>query len=97
MVAKRIRDSGLALSGYCRSTYFPAAAPAEFLANVEDNRRVLDQAAILGAPCSVLVVGSVLPGQRGLSLARTQLLDGLLLLLEHARKLGIALALELTT
>ncbi len=93
-VSRCIRDAGLAVSGYCRSTYFPAPTRQGFLANVEDNRRALDQAAVLGAPCFVLVVGSAPAGHKGLSLARAQVLEGLSLLLEHARGIGVALALE---
>jgi len=93
-VARRIRDAGLALSGYCRSTYFPAATPALFLENVEDNRRALDDAALLGAPCFVLVVGGLPPGRRDLGDARAQVADGVGRLLEQARSLGVTLAIE---
>ena len=93
-VARHIREAGLALSGYCRSTYFPAADRSQFLANVEDNRRALDDAATLGAPCFVLVVGGLPPGSRDLGDARAQVADGIGLLLEHGRKLGVTLAIE---
>lgn len=93
-VARQIREAGLALSGYCRSTYFPAASRPQFLANIEDNRRALDEAAVLGAPCFVLVVGSLPPGSRDLGDARGQVADGIGGLLEHARKLGVTLAVE---
>jgi sugar phosphate isomerase/epimerase len=93
-VARRVRDAGLALSGYCRSTYFPAADPAAFQANVEDNRRALDEAATLGAPCFVLVVGSLPAGSRDLTGARRQVADGIAALLDHARQVGVTLAIE---
>ncbi|MGF3027716.1 sugar phosphate isomerase/epimerase family protein [Methylobacterium aquaticum] len=93
-VARRIREAGLAVSGLCRSTYFPAATRAEFLANVEDNRRALDVAAALGAPCFVLVVGTAPADHKGLGPARAQVLEGLSLLLDHARSVGVSLAIE---
>jgi sugar phosphate isomerase/epimerase len=93
-VGRRIRDAGLKVSGFCRSTYIPAAARAQFLANVEDNRRALDQAATLGAACFVMVVGGLPEGSRDLAGARQQVHEGTALLLEHARGAGVPLALE---
>lgn len=93
-VSRHIRDAGLAVSGLCRSTYFPAETRQEFLANVEDNRRALDDAAVLGAPCFVLVVGTTPAGHKGLGPPRAQVLEGLSLLLDHARRVGVALAIE---
>jgi sugar phosphate isomerase/epimerase len=93
-VARRIRDAGLAVSGYCRSTYLPAADRAGFLAAVADNRRALDQAAVLGAVCFVMVVGSLPAGSRDLTAARAQVAEGTALMLEHARSCDVRLALE---
>jgi sugar phosphate isomerase/epimerase len=93
-VARRIRDAGLKVSGYCRSTYIPAAERAELLANIEDNRRAIDQACELSAACFVMVVGGLPPGSKDLPDARRQLQDGMQLLLEHARSTGMPLALE---
>jgi sugar phosphate isomerase/epimerase len=93
-VARRIRDAGLKVSGYCRSTYIPAADRAQFLANVEDNRRAVDQAAQLSAACFVMVVGGLPQRSKDLADARAQLRDGMALLLDHARSAGVALALE---
>ncbi len=93
-VARRIRDAGLVLSGYCRSTYFPAASVEGADAAIADNRRALRDAAILGAPCFVLVVGGLPAGSRDLGAARRQVRDGIAALLEEARALGVTLALE---
>jgi sugar phosphate isomerase/epimerase len=94
IVGKHIRDAGLSLSGYCRGTYFPAATRAAFEANVTDNRRAIDEAAALGAPCFVLVVGSLPEGSKDLDAARAQVTDGLGSLLPYAREAGVALAVE---
>jgi sugar phosphate isomerase/epimerase len=93
-IARRIRDAGLAVSGYCRSTYMPAPDRAAFLAGVEDNRRALRDAATLGAACFVLVVGGLPEGSRDLAGARRQVSDAIALLLDDAGALGVPLALE---
>jgi sugar phosphate isomerase/epimerase len=93
-VGRRIREAGLKVSGYCRSTYIPAATREQFLANIEDNRRAVDQAAELNAACFVMVVGGLPEGSKDLAQAREQLLEGTGMLLEHARKVGVPLALE---
>jgi sugar phosphate isomerase/epimerase len=93
-ISRRIRQAGLKVSGFCRSTYIPAASRDEFLANVEDNRQAIDQAAALGAACFVLVVGSLPAGSRNLAGARDQVAEGIALMLEHARDVDMRLALE---
>ena len=93
-VARRIREAGLGVSGYCRSTYFPAADAAQRLAHIEDNRPALDDAATLGAPCFVLVVGGLPAGTRDLQQARDQVADGIAALLDQSRRVGVTLAIE---
>ena len=93
-VARRIRDAGLQVSGYCRSTYLPAADKAAFEAALADNRRAIDQAAALGAACFVMVVGSLPQGSRDLPRARAQVEEGTAILCEHARRANVRLALE---
>src|SRR5690606_5967955 len=60
-VARQLRDTGTRLSGYCRGGFFPAADAAGLAVALEDNRRAVDEARTLDAPCLVLVVGA-LPG-----------------------------------
>jgi sugar phosphate isomerase/epimerase len=64
------------------------------LTRIDENRRALDDAAALQAACFVMVVGGLPAGSRDLAGARDQVRDGLALLLEHARAVGIALAIE---
>jgi len=59
--AAALRNLGLELSGYCRGGMFPAVDAAARRAALDDNRRALDEACELRAPCLVLVVGG-LPG-----------------------------------
>jgi len=93
-IARQIRDARLTVSGYCRSTYFPALTRQELEANIADNIKAVTDAATLGAACFVLVVGSLPEGSRDLTAARAQVDDGVFRLLEHAKKVGIRLALE---
>jgi sugar phosphate isomerase/epimerase len=99
-VARQIRDAGIALSGYCRGGFFPAADAAGLQAALEDNRRAVDEARALDASCLVLVVGALpgalagKPSHTDIGLARAQVHDGIAATLEHARSVGMPLAIE---
>lgn len=99
-VAERIRSHGLELSGYCRGGMFPYADAAGHRAARDDNRRALDEACTLQAPCLVLVVGGLpgaLAGQaahRDIAAAREQVAEGIAELLTDARERGMPLAIE---
>jgi sugar phosphate isomerase/epimerase len=99
-IAAQLRAAGIELSGYCRGGFFPAADDAGLTAALEDNRRAIDEAAALGSPCLVLVVGS-LPGAltgkaayKDIQVARAQVLDGIEATLQHARQAKLPLAIE---
>jgi sugar phosphate isomerase/epimerase len=93
-IAKRIRDAGLDVTGYCRSTYLPSLAAEGLQANIESNRRALEDAAILGAGSFVMVVGGLPMGSKDIAGARAQVVEGTTQLLEHGKKLGVRIALE---
>lgn len=93
-IARHIRAAGLTVTGYCRSTYLPATTHTEFLANVEANRRAIDDAAELGAHSFFMVVGSLPPGSKDIEAARAQVAEGTALLLEYARTHGVRISLE---
>jgi sugar phosphate isomerase/epimerase len=93
-IARQIRDAGLAVPGYCRSTYIPAADKAGFDANVEANRRAISDAAVLGAKSFVMVVGGLAADSKDIAAARAQVADATGQLLGHARACGVRLALE---
>ena len=99
-ISQLVRTHGLELSGYCRGGMFPAADAAGLAAARDDNRRAVDEAAELGAPCLVLVVGG-LPGalqgkaaHKDIALARAQVRDGIAELLEYAKQARMPLAIE---
>jgi len=92
--AKMITDNGLAVSGLCRGGMFPAADAAGKQAALDDNRRAVDDAAVIGAECLILVVGGLPEGSRNLGEARLQVRDGIAALLEHSRAVDMPLAIE---
>jgi sugar phosphate isomerase/epimerase len=99
-VARHLRDAGVRLSGYCRGGFYTAVSAQELAAALDDNRRAIDEAKALGSPCLVLVVGS-LPGALSgkpqsidITLARSQVRDGIAASLDHARRVGMPLAIE---
>ena len=93
-VAKAIRTHGIGLSGYCRGGMFPAADAAGRAAARDDNRRALEEALTLGAPCLILVVGGLPKGSKDIAGARQQVEEGIAWLLEEARPAGMKLAIE---
>lgn len=91
---RQLRDSGLQVNAYCRSSYLTASSREGFAAALADNRKAIEEAAELQAECFVMVVGSLAEGSRDLAAARGQVSDGIGLLLEHAREHAVPLALE---
>ncbi|TMG79743.1 MAG: sugar phosphate isomerase/epimerase [Betaproteobacteria bacterium] len=98
--AQRLSDAGVRLSGYCRGGMFPAVDRAGRKAALDDNKRAVEEALTLGAPCLVLVVGGLPKDTAGhiaskdLSGARAMVRDGIGELLEYARPSGMPLAIE---
>jgi sugar phosphate isomerase/epimerase len=93
-IARRIREAGLAVTGYCRSCDIPANHAQKFAANVETNRRAIADAAVLGAKSFVMVVGGLPPGSKDIAAARAQVAEASAMLVEHGRTLGVRIALE---
>ena len=99
-VAHQLKSHGMVLSGYCRGGFFPAPDAAGLRAALDDNRRAIDEAKTLHAPCLVLVVGA-LPGAlqgkvayKDLGRARGEVRDGIAASLDYARQVGMPLAIE---
>ena len=97
---KAVRDAELELSGYCRGGMFTADA-AHLQEARDDNHRAVDEAAALGAPCLVLVVGGLpqysRPGSspsKDLAAAQRMVEEEIGVLLDYARKAKMPLAIE---
>ncbi|GLW04972.1 3-dehydroshikimate dehydratase [Microtetraspora sp. NBRC 13810] len=95
---KLVAGSGLRVSSLCRGGFLTGGEP------LDDNRRAIDEAAALGAPCLVMVVGG-LPGvppglppspgfSRSLPGARERVAEALAELAPYAGERGVRLALE---
>jgi sugar phosphate isomerase/epimerase len=92
--ARLFRDSGLRVTGYCRGGLFPAADAAGRQAAIDDNKRMIDEAAAIGAECIVVIGGGLPKGSRDLAGAREIFADGIAAVLPHARAAKVPLALE---
>ncbi|HET6502353.1 MAG TPA: sugar phosphate isomerase/epimerase family protein [Amycolatopsis sp.] len=87
-VAKLVSDAGLRVSSLCRGGFFTRPGC------LDDNLRALDEAAVLGAPCLVLVAGGLPPGSKDLPGARAKVMEMLAVLAPEAAARGVRLALE---
>jgi sugar phosphate isomerase/epimerase len=94
------RDAGLELTGYCRGGMFTSDAARRGEVR-DDNRRAVDEAHALGAPCIVLVVGGLpqysRPGStasKDIAAARGQVEDAIAEMLDYARQARLPLAIE---
>ena len=99
-IEQALRATGIQLSGYCRGGFFPAVDAAGLRAALDENRRAIDEARQLEAPCLVLVVGSLpgaltgSPAYHDIARARNEVRDGIAASLEYARQVGMPLAIE---
>jgi sugar phosphate isomerase/epimerase len=98
--ARAVRDAGLDLSGYCRGGMFTSDAARRGEVR-DDNRRCVDEAKALGAPCIVLVVGGLpqysRPGSevsKDIVAARGQVEEALAEMLDYAKQAELPLAIE---
>lgn len=97
---RAVRDAGLDLSGYCRGGMFTSDAARRGEVR-NDNRRCVDEAKALGAPCIVLVVGGLpqysRPGSetsKDLVAARGRVEEALADMLDYAKQADLPLAIE---
>ncbi|HET7885429.1 MAG TPA: sugar phosphate isomerase/epimerase family protein [Bradyrhizobium sp.] len=98
--ARAVRETGLELSGYCRGGMFTSDAPRRIEVR-DDNRRAVDEAKALGAPCIVLVVGGLpqysRPGSaatKDIAGARVQVEEAMAEMMDYAKTAKMPLAIE---
>ncbi|MEU6536528.1 sugar phosphate isomerase/epimerase family protein [Streptomyces sp. NPDC047000] len=92
--AKLVRDAGLTVTTLCRGGFLTAVDPDARAAALADNRRAVDEAAVLGTGTLVLVSGGLPPGSRDLHGARERIADALAALGPYAESHGVRLAIE---
>jgi sugar phosphate isomerase/epimerase len=92
--AELVRGAGLTVTSLCRGGFLTAHDAAGRAAALQDNRRAVEEAAIVGAPVLVLVCGGLPPGSRDLPGARRMVADGIAQLAPFAAQHGVRLAIE---
>ena len=92
--AKLVRDAGLRVSSLCRGGFLTASDPAGIAAALEDNKRAVDEAAMLGTDALVMVVGGLPDGDVDLAGARERVAERLAELAPYDRDHGVKLVLE---
>jgi sugar phosphate isomerase/epimerase len=92
--ARIVHASGLKVTGLCRGGMFPGATATKRQANIDDNKRAIEEAVELGADCLVLVVGGLPEDSRDIAGARQMVADGLAAILPVARAANMPLAIE---
>ncbi|MGW5445122.1 sugar phosphate isomerase/epimerase family protein [Streptomyces asiaticus] len=93
-VAHLVRSAGLEVTSLCRGGFFTAPDAAARRDRIDDNRRAIEEAALLGAQSLVLVCGGLPPGSRDLAGARGMVADAIAELAPFAGEHGVVLAIE---
>ncbi|MDU0348922.1 sugar phosphate isomerase/epimerase family protein [Actinomyces sp. MRS3W] len=106
--ARIVRHAGLTVSSLCRGGFFTALDSERAAAALEDNRRAIDEAAVVGTSELIMVVGGLpanpAPGrpvspnsgraERDLQAARERVCERLAELVPYASEHGVRLVLE---
>ncbi len=92
--ARIIKSNGMKVTGYCRGGLFPAADAAGRQAAIDDNLKMIDEAAAIGADCIILIGGGLPKGSRDIKAARGMFADGMAAILPAARAAKVPLAIE---
>ena len=87
-----IRRNGLDVVSYVRGGFYPSTSAAERAKAIEHNKKLIEEAAALGAPLIVLVCGAS-PDQP-LEVSRQQIREGIEATIPLAQQLGVKLAIE---
>lgn len=87
-----VSDVGLKVSSLCRGGVFPAVSKAERATRVDDNRRAVDEAVVLGTDVLELVCGAA--PDRDIDAARRMVEDGIEQVLPYAEQAEIRLGME---
>ncbi|MHA6764285.1 sugar phosphate isomerase/epimerase family protein [Streptacidiphilus sp. PAMC 29251] len=93
--AELVRAAGLVVSSLCRGGFFTAPLDSKARTTaLDDNRRAIEEAAVLGTDTLVLVCGGLPEGSRDLPAARERVRDALAELAPFAGEHGVRLAVE---
>ncbi|MEM7711925.1 MAG: sugar phosphate isomerase/epimerase family protein, partial [Pseudomonadota bacterium] len=87
-----IKDAGLEATALVRGGFLPSPDATERQSAIDENKRIIDEAAAINARMVVIVPGA--HPEVDLSDARRMVTDGLGALTHHAQSAGVGLALE---
>jgi len=87
-----IRDHDLSVVSLCRGGFFASKDHNKRSVAIEDNKRAIEEAALLGAPLIVLVCGT--DPTQSLDDSRKQIRDGIAAILPEATAAAVKLAIE---
>ena len=87
-----IRSHGMEVVSLCRGGFFPNIEKQKRVEAIEENRRIVEEAAALGAPMVVLVCGA--EPKQSLEDSRKQIQEGIMGTLDHAKDHNVKLAIE---
>jgi sugar phosphate isomerase/epimerase len=87
-------DHDMTVTGYCIGGLLTDNDQRLFQKAIDENLRVIDEAAEVGARCIVFVAGGLPEGSKDLAGARGRCLEGLHDILPHARERGVTIGLE---
>lgn len=91
-VKRQLDEADLSIVSLARGGFFPSVNASERALAIEDNKKLIEEAAILGAPLIVLVCGS--DGRQSLETSREQIQEGIENLLPFATETNVKLAIE---
>jgi len=91
-VKKCLKENDLNPISYVRGGFFPALEPEKRNAAIEDNLKMLQEAAEMEIPMLVLVCGA--EPRQSLQISRKQIKEGIETILSLARELNVKLAIE---
>lgn len=93
--AQSLRDRSLKVSTVCRMTGFgPASTASSWRKAIDGARRIVHEAAILGAESITLTGGGIDGHEKSAKSARQRILEGIQTILPEARAAGVLLAIE---
>jgi sugar phosphate isomerase/epimerase len=92
--ARMLADHGVEAVALCPGGLLTARAAQRRQEALAHNRRLLDDAAAIGARSLVTIAGGLEEGERDLRFARDRALEGISRLLPDARAAGVRLAIE---
>lgn len=91
--AKHLRDADMWVASLCTSAWVNQTDTVGFRKALDENRRIIDQAAAIGAPCVVMVMGGVAT-DKNLGAQHQRIHDALAELAPYATSAGVKLGLE---